>query len=251
MINVTDSLTESIFPILYNDEKCNIRIAGTAILAEHNGQPFLLTAAHVLRDLGRQYPLYILLGNKAIALEGPAVMTKMANRQQDLDIAYFQLSFSPPLLAQLTGYKTITLRDYDGTAAYAREHYFVFGYPRTKAKYRRKGNEFRAKPFRYLTDRITNHNLNKKYDRPDDSYILVHYRRRASKNKIGRRQLLPDPYGISGGTLFRALVDDSDTLILLILEGLLLKLEDFRVIVATRTGKIRDFIETNNERTST
>ncbi len=89
----------------------------------------------------------------------------------------------------------------------------------------------------------TDNSLYIKYNRPQKSHIIVQYNPKSTKNRSGRKHLAPHPHGISGGPLFKALIDNKDEVILLILEGLLIEWKDSRVIVATKKSKIREFIE--------
>ncbi|WP_298199980.1 hypothetical protein [Desulfosporosinus sp.] len=249
MTDIPNPLTLSTFPIIFADDKNNINIAGTSILAEHNEHQYLLTAAHVLRDPGTQYPLYILLNDAPFPLKGPAIMSKLPQKESDpdLDIAYFPLEFELDLASQLTGYATITLREFDENIDYAREHYFIFGYPWRKAKYKRTDNELIATPLQYVTEKITNKRLYEKYSRPEESHILINYKPKSTKKADGSRYIAPYPHGISGGPLFRALVNKENELILLILEGLLIEWKESHAIVATRKESIRKFIDANRE----
>lgn len=241
MKSYLDPLFESIFPIIFYDENDLVNVAGTSTLVEHKGQNYLLTAAHVLKNPGRKYHLYILLRDKAVHLHEPAFMSKI--QKTDIDTAFFPLAFHPTLETHLSGYKSITLKEYDGDIAYSREHYFVFGFPWRRAKYNRTDKELNARPLQYFTDLIDDSSLFSKYNRPQESHILVQYNPKTTINRSSVKQLAPHPHGISGGPLFKALINDKDELILLIFEGLLIEWKDSRVIVATKKEKIRNFID--------
>jgi hypothetical protein len=240
-----DSLFQSVFPIVYYDEHDMVKIAGTAILVEHVNHHFLVTAAHVLRDPGSKYQLYVLLQDKAVHLDGPASISRIPENENipDIDTAYFALDYHPTLMTHLNIYKSITLEEFDEDVNYVRKHYFVFGYPWRRARYNRTDNELSVKPLQYFTDIITDRSLYEKFKRPTESHILVQYKPKSTKNADGKEQLAPHPHGISGGPLFKALVDKNDNVIALILEGLLIEWKESQVIVAVKKIKIRDFLE--------
>jgi hypothetical protein len=246
-MNILEPLYQSIFPIIFYDNDDKVNVAGTSILVDVNDNQYLITAAHVLKGNGSKYQLYVLLADKAIRLHEPAFMNKLPTTKNDpdLDIAYFPLSRHPTLTSCLNGYKTISLREFDGNIQYHREHFFVFGYPWRRAKFSRVSDELSVRPLQYFTDNIDDESLHQKLSRPKDSHILVQYNPKNTKNRDGNKQQAPHPHGISGGPLFRALVDGNDEVILLILEGLLIEWKQSQVVVATRKSIIRDFIESH------
>ena len=244
--NLFESLYKSIFPIIYFDDKNDANVLGTSILVEYRKIPYLITAAHSLRcEIGREYPLYVLLSEEAVFLPGPAYMTKSPSDDNplDLDIAVFPINSNSDLRDRLTGYKTVPLHDFDDSIEFAREHYFIFGYPWRRSKYNRYSNELEAKPLSCFTDRITRDSLYEKYNTTPETHILVKYSKRNMKDNSGQKRFAPKPHGISGGPLSRALINENDQLIVIIFEGLLTEWQDNDVIIATRKSEIRSFIE--------
>lgn len=243
-----DPIEESVFPLVYSDDNERFHVAGTAILVEHANVSLLVTAAHILRDIGNKYLLRLLWNNKAIVLSGPAFISKEPSESSplDLDIAVFPLSLQTDLMEHLNGTKTITLKDFDDSVGSARSHYFVFGFPWRKAFYSKEINELSAKPLRYFTDLITDAAVYSTYNKSPEAHIIVHYNPKKTMNQERKPITAPKPHGISGGPLFRALVDDKDNLIMLILEGLLTDWKDKKIIVATKKNEIRKFIEASD-----
>ena len=82
-----------------------------------------------------------------------------------------------------------------------------------------------------------------KFNRPQSHHIIVKYNPKNSKNQAGAKLTAPHPHGISGGPLFRALIDDNDRLQVLILEGILTEWKDKNYAVATSKKVLRDFID--------
>jgi len=245
--NLFDPLYQSIFPVVYYEENNFAHIAGTSILIENNDIPYIMTAAHILRDIGSKHPLYLLLTEKAVLLPGPAFMSKLPDKTNhlDIDIAVFPLIHQPELWDHLLGYKTISLMEFDNSISYTRSHYYIFGYPWRKSKYLRDSKEMHSKPLSYFTDYVTDDSLYQKYSRTKNTHILVQYIQTNTKNTLGESIIAPMPHGISGGPLFKALIDEHDQVIALIFEGLLTDWKDKKVIIATKKNQIKSFIEAN------
>lgn len=239
-----DPLHKSIFPIIYYDDNKRAELAGTSIYVQHNNSHFLVTASHVLKDIGSKYQLYVLIPGKAIRLPGPAFMSKEPSTVDslELDIAFFPLSIHPEILSYLEGYSLFDLVDYDGQTQYAREHYIMFGYPYRKARHVIEDNEFKTKDLYYNTDKVECEEIYAKYKRPKSHHIIVDYFPKNTKNQNGIEVTAPHPHGISGGALFRALIDENDMLQVLILEGILTEWKDKKYAVATKINALRDFI---------
>jgi hypothetical protein len=189
-----------------------------------------------------------LLSEKAVLLPGPAYMTKLPdeNNPLDLDIAVFPLIEQPELWDQISGLQTIPLMEFDNSIDYARNHYYIFGYPWRKSRYVRADKEMKSKPLSYFTDYITDDSLYEKYKRTKQTHILVQYVQKNTKNALGESIMAPMPHGVSGGPLFRALIDENDQLKTLIFEGLLTDWKDKKVVIATKKNQIRTFIEQCN-----
>ncbi len=244
--NLFEPLYQSIFPIVYYDEKNFVHMVGSSILIENHNAPYLVTAAHTLRDIGSKYLLYILLSKKAVLLPGPVFITDLPDKNNplDLDIAVFPLKEQLELSEHLLGSKTISLAEFDESIDYARDHYYIFGYPWRKSRYLRDSKEIKIKPLSYSTNYLTDIFLYEKYNRTKKTHILVQYIQKNTKDALGKSRLAPMPHGISGGPLFRLLVDKKDQWIVLIFEGLLTDWKDKKVIIATKKSQIKSFIET-------
>lgn len=240
-----EPIYNSIIPLVYYDENKLVHIAGTSILVDNDRDTILITASHVLREIGDKYPIYILLARKAIILPGPALLSKLPDKKNplDLDIAYFPLAKQSELLKHLEEYKPLSFKEFDESISYAKDHYYVFGYPWRRAKYSRDSSELNIKPLGYFTDKLNDPELYEKYNRSSDTHILVKYRPKESKNADGNKITAPKPHGISGGPLFRALVNEKNEVFTLIWEGLLTDWKESRIIIATQKSTIKNFIE--------
>jgi len=148
-----------------------------------------------------------------------------------------------PLIEHLAGYCTITLEEFSGKAEFQKEYFFIFGFPFRGAKYDRADKELTAKPLKYFTIPVTDPSVYKKYDCSQEIHMIVQYDPKATKNQDGIQQKAPLPHGISGGPLFRALINEQDEIEMLILEGMLTTWKDSKFVIATRKTTIKKFIE--------
>lgn len=235
----------SIYPLIYYDEKNRIHIAGTSVLAEHMDIPFLLTAAHVLRGPGNKYEIYVALADKAVRLPGPAFMSKTPTKPRgyDIDIAFFPISDNQGLFDHFNGLKTITLNDFDESIKYVSYQYFIFGFPWRKANFSKKKKLLSPKPLQYFTEPVESKKVFETYNFSMSSHLIVQYQRRKTKNIEGKKVIAPLPHGISGGPLFKALIDGNNHVNTLVFEGILIEYRDNKYVIATRKKEIRNFIE--------
>lgn len=240
-------LYQSIFPILQEEESRIISIAGTSVLVSHRELPFLVTAAHVLRENGQRYPLYLSLKNENVFLSGPAHVTPapLDPDGDDLDIAFFDLRLNYGLANSLVGHHMISLEDPtpEQEPISARQHFFVFGFPWRKALHNKENRTMAIKPLRYFTDLDNRNMIYAKYKRPKTNHLIVRYNRKQTIDQARQKVTAPKPAGTSGGPLFRVLVDDQDVARMFILEGILTEWQGNEVMIATRKSALRDFID--------
>lgn len=232
-------LDQSVFPILQREHSEKFSIAGTSVLVEHRGLPFLVTAAHVLRENGNQFPLVLLLENENIRLDGPAHLTQIIDGN-DPDLAIFDLRRHASLMQALNGRKVISLADPEITPSHARQHFVVFGYPWRWAHYH--GGSIKIESLKYITDE-SNESSYGEYALSREQHIIVKYDRAASIHQDMSPAIAPKPEGASGGPLLRILVDKSNYPVMLILEGILTKWNQNDVIMSTRKSVLRQFID--------
>ncbi|MEJ5128228.1 hypothetical protein WH367_19465 [Comamonas sp. MYb21] len=241
MIQRGDFLLDSTFPILQHEEHDFFSIAGTSVLVRHREVEFLVTAAHVLRDNGGANPLIMCFEKENIELVGPAWMTPQTENN-DLDVAIFDLRFHAKLRELFDGYRVHSLEEPDELPGYARSHYYIFGYPFRKAKYKRDSGEIKISPLDYITDEVED-DIYAKYGTNKEENILVRYEPKNTydSNKISK--IAPYPHGASGGPIFRILVDDEDHAIMFIFEGVMTRWKDKKYILSTRKSQIKSFID--------
>jgi hypothetical protein len=235
----------SVFPIV-QEESSQFSIAGTAILIQCDEIPFLITAAHVLKNNGSEYPLYFVIGDKFIPIRDHAYMSKIED-DIDTDIAIFDLGLCCELLHdELIEYggKPFSLESPEGLPSHARSHYISIGFPWRKSKYKRKEQTLDIKPLQYVSNEVEN-NFYIKYNRPKEQFLIVDYRRRKTHDNNRKRKFAPKPEGTSGGAIFTVLVNEKDEIVMLIFEGLLIEWQNNEHFVATKKSTIKNFLIQN------
>jgi len=234
-----DQLYKSVFPILEHEESGKVSVAGTSVLIEYQGLPFLVTAAHVLRINGNNNPIYLSLEGENIKLDGPASMSK--DIDVELDLALFDLRRHTTLRESLIGYQTISLDDPVELPLFARSHFFIFGFPWRKAYHDKKESSIKIKPLTYTTDKASEDSY-RKYSRSINEHLIVSYKQKNTINQNKSKTIAPKPHGTSGGPIFKYLVDEYDNSLMLIFEGILIEWKGNEVIVATRKSALISFI---------
>lgn len=240
------NLSQSIFPIIYYDDNRCANVAGSAFLVENNDVPFLLTAAHVLRDVGSKFQPFLLLHDKAIRLHEPAFMSPInkIDGSDNIDVGCFPIQPNKTLATHLQEYKTISLQDYPYENHLEKEIYFAYGFPWRSAKYNKSTREIWAPPIQYFADFVENLGVYKKYKKSSEDHIIIKYNQKQIFDQNGKKKMPPKPHGVSGGPIFRALLNENNVCELVILEGLLTNWEDNQWMIATRKKTIKNFIET-------
>ena len=235
----------SVFPIVQEEESA-ISIAGTAILIECDKNTFLITAAHVLQNNGNEFPLYLGINDKFIALDCQAYMSKIEDNL-DLDIAIFDIALNCQALYNellKSEIKTFSIESPEHLPRYKKMHYLSIGFPWRRSKYNTREKVLSTKPLQYFSDEVSE-KVYIKNRRAKENFLLVDYRRRKSRNSDKKRQMAPKPQGVSGGPIFTALVDEEDNIMMLIFEGILIEWRNNEYFVATRKLAIKEFLIQN------
>jgi hypothetical protein len=167
---------------------------------------FLLTAAHVLDDLTNS-TLYIAgyTTNELIALEGESLRSVTDDGSRDNDRSDIGICRLGPDLVTKIGAESflpVSMVDVDDTGD-AGATYIAMGYPakkNTRLNYENKS--VKRHPFSYTTKVLVNNELIK-MGFHNSSHILVGYKKRHSRDSSGRDTTAPNPFGMSGGPLWR------------------------------------------------
>jgi hypothetical protein len=230
---------ESVIPIVTGGDHNAVEVIGTAVLVEHNGLLYVVTAEHVITDWGAEYVLYLMIGEDLFEIKGPVWLSRGFDASADLAIISM-LPF-PELFALVWQRKAIPLLEYDGSIQCSHEYFLVYGYPTKRAKYDRNEKLLTINPLRYFTQEVTDDSLFVKYGIKNTTHLLVKYLPKDTKSHSGLAVTAPKPQGASGGPLFRALIDDEDRMVL-VFEGIMTRWKDGKMITAARKSIIRDMI---------
>lgn len=245
-MSIFDFISKSILPLVYYDKHKKLNIAGTSVLAEHKGNHFLLTAAHVLTHLSSSnYKICLALPTKIIELPYPLFLSHAPNNDKNIKSDYLDIAFFPlfPIPKLLEGFNTISLKEYNEQIDYVNDLYLIFGFPETKFKHFPGKIEYKIGYIEYTTILVTDPSEYIRLKISPISHLLVKYEPNDTVNSKGVKINPPSPYGVSGGPLFRLLFDKNGRLIKIIIEGLLTDWVDKKIVVATKKSNVREFID--------
>lgn len=245
-MEIAQRIGKSVFPLFGFNGRDKVCIVGSAVFVRYEGDFFLLTAAHVL-DLWGEKPIMIGLPTGMVEMTIPAMKSKSVRRDHKddrLDIAYFPIF--GPFCDNFIGLDSITLDDYTGMPiSYPREHLFAFGYPSSKLFIDFKKNEYDTPPLQYQGTEVSKDETYLKNNADKAAHIVISFSKRKSKSiKRNGIVMAPDPYGCSGGAIFRIYGDEEGYVQLMIFEGILTNVikGSSPGMLALRRNIIREFI---------
>jgi hypothetical protein len=246
------------FPVLGIDEQSDkIKGVGTCTLTRvTEDKLFLINSAHTLKNWGNNRPIFIALPNGK-TVELPYALKTKSNTIDKIDIAVtpllggFSDSFYDEKITSLPLYDDFPIEKFNDFS----QRVVFFGYPSSSSRFSidLKRNKINAKSVcitsievNCLNDKIINY-----YDIDPSIHILSKFERRKMKDQNGTKKTSPDPYGISGGAVFIAYVEEGE-------EKDILKCVNFvgigneylqnrSLLKATRKKAILDFIKESFE----
>lgn len=236
MAELHELLIESVFPILQKDEYERFHIAGSSVFIEYRQAYYLVTASHVL---SAKYPLYISLDKETILLDRGLVRAE----EDDIDLAILDLALDKDISMALSAHKPLSINEDDKIDHYSRIQYLAFGFPATKFSHNKNGNIF---DYKDVLSFISKESCDQIYDeigRNKRLHTVIDYVKNNQKRHDGTSLIGVDPFGASGGGLFKLFVDENDHLILYSLDGILIEWKKKKAIVATRLPVLRGFID--------
>lgn len=186
-------------PIIDYSDAPTGEVAGSGLHIAYDGAEYLVTASHVVPD-GDSRTYYVLGKGGTKALGGYTMRMASKSSPTDLhDIVVFAL---PENLLDPASFKPLQLRDtdlqrvldYGDTVA-------AFGYPRSKnKKFRGDTMKFNIRGFSETTAK---REIYAREGFSFDTNLLVNFSKKDFYTPDGERQLHPDPYGMSGGGIWR------------------------------------------------
>lgn len=217
-------MSRSILPIAAKTDKEKMKGVGSCtLLAIDDVHHYIVTVAHVLRKWG-EYKLFIITETKSIEITWPFVMTNKKGEENcdySLDIAFSPIT--PELQNLLSENHVCLLADgfNRNGVSFDDELLFAFGYPSSKITFDKQKKVFKLTPFQYFGKEINDSRLLERSCSIVGDHLLSNFVKRKTKKPQKEEYIIaPDPYGISGGGLFRVFVKNDHPEIF-VLEGIL------------------------------
>ena len=210
------SFESSAFPVLGIDDHTNkLKGIGTCTLTRLDDERiFIINAAHTLNYWGSN-PIFIALPNKK-TIELPFALKTKTETNDKIDIAVtpllgeFASNFIDERISSLPLYDDFPYENYSSFA----KRVVFFGFPASNSRFSIdfKKNTIKAKPICITSIEVEN--ISKKnakfYDIDISLHILARFEKRKMKDQNHVRKRAPDPYGISGGPVFFAYVEEGE-----------------------------------------
>lgn len=204
VFEVANTLLPAIPPIMVPNKAKNLEVVGSGVLVRVGPSEFLVTAAHVM-DQAR-HGLHIAGPSNVVHISGKyAETTGAANRARDkIDLALFPLSERE--VVQLRDARFINVLEFEVTSVSeprppGDEMLLLIGYPVSRQPHPQNavvdprhfyyiGTEGQASEYSRLEWNVTD-------------TVLMTYEKKHTLNRLAQRVTTPDPYGMSGGGVFR------------------------------------------------
>lgn len=202
--NVAKKFLPSIRPIYGVDVKSEPVHIGSCVLFKVDTHHFLITAAHVI-DCNQCTTLYIGGQKHLVPIKGQYHVTSPSggNRNNDkFDIAFMDIDAET--LSEIGNVRFLLPNEIDPNDIAKRGHvYLALGYPNSKnKKLDRYKKKVKLKPFIFSSTSV-NSSVYTALGISDHSHLLIDFKKNKIKNDMGKRMISPDPFGISGGGLWR------------------------------------------------
>lgn len=206
---------------------------GTGILVEMAGQPFLISARHVLKDARS---LFFYIDTKVTRkLSGQLLLGQLeAGTADRIDVAILRLQ--GPSLPPYPGVNKFCLSTNRMVRAAAvpryEKNYLITGFPTTRTKANPHAMQLRSEAF-CLIAQSSNSEKYKSLGLSEETHIVLPLDRSETIHTNGTARIFPDPHGMSGSPVWW-LPDDQNGLTIPMLVGIVIEYhEDLNVVVAT------------------
>lgn len=176
----------------------------SCVLIEIGSLHFFMSAAHVI-DWNENTTLYIGGKDDLVQIEGECYRTTIESGQRNsdkYDIAFMVLNIE--IIEKLGDVRFILPHEVDpNDAARKGKAYFALGYPNSKNKNRsRFQKKIKLDPLIFTGTSAESYSYNK-LKITDHTHLLIKYNKRKVKDEFGKKMFAPDPWGISGGGVWR------------------------------------------------
>ena len=228
----SDALLAATSPIYVQDSDGEIESVGTGIFFRHQGQHFVLSAAHVLRRLREEQ---LLIGSDhLIPMDGRF----FASPSDDVDLGFVPLSDAQ--VAQLPGAVFLTAdhvdRSDDPEARGDGRGYYAVGFRADDNAPEGTPTSVISRGSAYLAHAAP---LNKyqPLGLSPKSHLLLTFNRRVLYSGVGTTETEPEPQGLSGCGVWRFTPSAlSDRLVAMLIEHS----DGHKVVISTRLGPLLD-----------
>jgi len=232
-----DNMSTSILPIV-SDSGSKMEMIGSSILLSTGQKSYIVTAAHVLGDSGHT-KLHLLTEEKSIRIR-----CSLIHFDNQLDIAFSELNDELITFLKKTGKNCFPI-DIEEPNDFDKKCLCAFGYPSSKCHYDSVRKKFEICLMEYFGEEVTQ---NIKFDKSDslfDKHLLINFDKRRTKKpekECKGYRPAPNPYGLSGGGLFKVYIYKDHQLFLL--KGILIEWhkKDIKVIKALKTDALKEVI---------
>jgi hypothetical protein len=179
-------------------------LVGSGCFVLHRGKPFLLSAAHVLKELQRK-PLFFYVDVGTVRRVTGPLMTSHheGDPESDLvDVGAVRLEGIglPPYPAVGTSLWSSADIVSKGQAS-VRSTYAFIGYPATKEQLRHHPKQVKVEPQAYLCESAPHVEYSRQGVAPW-SHLYLTFDKKKSRGLNGEGRVFPNPHGISGAPVF-------------------------------------------------
>ncbi len=184
-----------------NEEPFHI---GSSVLLKVEPLYFFVTAAHVI-DFNEKTTLYIGGEKNLFQIEGECYITRSGDKQRTndkYDVAF--MNFSDDILNQLGNIRFILPHEIDKNDIPSRgKAYLALGYPSSKNKsYSHYQKKVKLDPLIFTGNSAESYSYSN-LGVSNNTHILIKFHKQKVKDEHGKKMQAPDPYGMSGGGLWR------------------------------------------------
>lgn len=204
VLEAANTLLPAIAPVMVPNKAKNLEVVGSGILLRVGPSEFLVTAAHVMDQAC--HGLHIAGPSNVVHISGRyAETTGVANRARDkIDLALFPLSERE--VVQLRDARFINVLEFEvyPVSELRRpgdEMLLLIGYPVSRQP-RPQNDVVDPRHFYYIGTEVQASEYSRWEWNAADT-VLMTYEKKHTLNRLAERVTTPDPYGMSGGGVFR------------------------------------------------